>query len=374
MYEKKQNHSFIKRFLTGILLVILSSTFSIIIYDMYLKIDINNYSSNSTAIRLGDSTSANQQKTEDITHTLETVSQCVVGISKVKSLGENITSLNTTEVLGLGTGTLISSNGYILTNWHVAGNNYSSCYVSLADGTQTLGEVVWADSDLDLAIVKIKTNSSNYLSLGNSDEIKLGDTVYAIGNPIGIEFQRTVTKGIISGLNRTVKIEENEEKSYMESLIQTDASINSGNSGGPLINEKGEIIGINTVKIETAEGIGFAVPINIIKTVLENFINTGNFEEAYLGIFAYDSEVIKYLNSSVNFEKGIYIAKISLDGPAYTSGLQVGDIILSIDENQINKMSDLRKYIYTKKPGDTINLKLLRKNKEINVTVKLQKK
>jgi len=374
MYEKKQNRNFIKKFLTAILLVILSSTFSIIIYDMYLNIDISNYSSNVTAVRLDNTKNSGESSTENITQTLETVTQCVVGISKVKSIGETITNINTPKLLGLGTGTIISSNGYIITNWHVAGNKYSNCYVSLSDGTQQTGEVVWSDADLDLAIVKIKANNSNYISLGNSDEISLGDTVYAIGNPIGIELQRTVTKGIISGLNRTVKIEENEEKSYMESLIQTDASINSGNSGGPLINENGELIGINTVKIETAEGIGFAIPINTVKTVLESFINTGKFNEAYLGIFAYDSEVIKYLNNSITFENGIYIAKISTNGPAHQVGLQVGDIILSVDENPINKMSDLRKYIYTKSPEDTINLTILRKNKEIDINVKLQKK
>jgi len=374
MYEKKQNRNFIKKFLTAILLVILSSTFSIIIYDMYLNIDISNYSSNVTAVRLDNTKNSGESSTENITQTLETVTQCVVGISKVKSIGETITNINTPKLLGLGTGTIISSNGYIITNWHVAGNKYSNCYVSLSDGTQQTGEVVWSDADLDLAIVKIKANNSNYISLGNSDEISLGDTVYAIGNPIGIELQRTVTKGIISGLNRTVKIEENEEKSYMESLIQTDASINSGNSGGPLINENGELIGINTVKIETAEGIGFAIPINTVKTVLESFINTGKFNEAYLGIFAYDSEVIKYLNNSITFENGIYIAKISTNGPAHQVGLQVGDIILSVDENPINKMSDLRKYIYTKSQEDTINLTILRKNKEIDINVKLQKK
>ena len=146
----------------------------------------------------------------------------------------------------------------------------------MEDGTIYNGNTVWADSDLDLAVVKISANNLKYLQLGDSDNIKIGETVYAIGNPIGIEFQRTVTKGIISGLNRTIKIEENKNSSYMEGLIQTDASINQGNSGGPLINERGEVIGINSVKIETAEGIGFAIPINIIKPVVESLTNAGS--------------------------------------------------------------------------------------------------
>lgn len=116
-----------------------------------------------------------------------------------------------------------------------------------------------------------------YLNLGDSDNVKLGQKTYAIGNPIGVEFQRTVTSGIISGKDRTVKIEEEKKESYMEDLLQTDATINPGNSGGPLINEEGVLIGINTVKIEDAEGIGFAVPINIIKPVIESFTNSRKF-------------------------------------------------------------------------------------------------
>lgn len=116
-----------------------------------------------------------------------------------------------------------------------------------------------------------------YLNLGDSDNIKLGQKTYAIGNPIGVEFQRTVTAGIISGKDRTVKLEEEKNETYMEDLIQTDATINPGNSGGPLINNSGELIGINTIKIEDAEGIGFAVPINIIKPVIESFITYRKF-------------------------------------------------------------------------------------------------
>ena len=125
--------------------------------------------------------------------------------------------------------------------------------------THIIGSVVWADSDLDLAIVKINASKLKYLNLGDSDNVKLGQIAYAIGNPIGVEFQRTVTSGIISGVNRTIKIEDENGETYMEDLLQTDATINPGNSGGPLINENGEVIGINTVKIEEAEGIGFAV-------------------------------------------------------------------------------------------------------------------
>lgn len=193
------------------------------------------------------------------------------------------------------------------------------------------------------------------------------------GNPIGFEFRRTVTSGIISAKNRTIKIEEESKSSYMTDLIQTDATINPGNSGGPLIYPNGDIIGINTVKISTAEGIGFAIPINIIRPIIESFKQIGNFEEATIGIYAYDKEVVPYLNTNLNnnFQKGIYVVQITSNGPADNTELKNGDIITSIDNIELNTMNDLREYIYTKKPNDEVNLKIIRGkiNKEFNIVL-----
>lgn len=193
------------------------------------------------------------------------------------------------------------------------------------------------------------------------------------GNPIGFEFRRTVTSGIISAKNRTIKIEEESKSSYMTDLIQTDATINPGNSGGPLIYPNGDIIGINTVKISTAEGIGFAIPINIIRPIIESFKQIGNFEEATIGIYAYDKEVVPYLNTNLNnnFQKGIYVAQITSNGPADNTELKNGDIITSIDNIELNTMNDLREYIYTKKPNDEVKLKIIRGkiNKEFNIVL-----
>ena len=296
------------------------------------------------------------------------------GISKIKNKGATALELNGTQSLGLGSGVVVSENGYIITNWHVAGDRYSTCYITIEDGNIYNGSVVWADSDLDLAIVKTEVAGLKYLELADSSLIKLGENVWAIGNPVGIEFQRTITKGIVSGLNRTVKIEDENGTAYMEDLIQTDASINAGNSGGALINKAGELVGINTIKITSAEGIGFAVPINIIKPIIQSFTQNGSFEEAYLGIFAYDTEAIKYLNSNLNFDTGIYVVQISADGPAKKSGLKIGDIITKIDNIPINKMSELRTYIYSKVPGDTVSLTIIRNNKEYAATVTLGKR
>ena len=269
MYEYKKRQSKFKRIFLNFILIVIVAAASIFIYDMYTNIDVYSVEEEENkAIKLSSNKSDIQSEEEDTTKILEKTIKCVVGISKIKNTGSSIFLNNSTSELGLGTGMIVSENGYILTNWHVAGNKYSNCYVTLDNGNVYNGNVTWADSDLDLAIVKISASNLNYISLGDSDNIKIGEKTYAIGNPIGVEFQRTVTSGIISGVNRTVKIEENNEASYMEDLIQTDATINPGNSGGPLINTTGEVIGVNSIKIKEAEGIGFAIPINIIKPIL----------------------------------------------------------------------------------------------------------
>jgi len=313
----------------------------------------------------------NIRKSEDIPEMLENATETVVGISKIKNVGSTIFLQNGTSDLGVGSGVIISENGYILTNWHVSGDKYSSCYVTLETGNTYTGNVVWADSNLDLSIVKINMTGLKYIRLADSDNIKIGENVYAIGNPIGFEFQRTVTSGIISGKNRTIKIEEEDRSTYMEDLIQTDATINPGNSGGPLINQEGNMIGINTIKISSAEGIGFAVPINLVKPIINSFLKTGEFNEAYIGIYGYDKEVIPYLDSGIEFNSGIYVAYVAPDGPCFNSGIKAGDIITKIDHYDVNKMTELRGYVYTKKPDDTISVKILRNKKELSVNVKL---
>jgi serine protease Do len=236
------------------------------------------------------------------------------------------------------------------------------------------GNVVWSNTDIDMAIVKINKKGLNAVKLGDSDNIKVGESVYAIGNPIGFEFQRTVTSGIISALNRTIKFEENEKETYMEDLIQTDATINPGNSGGPLINLDGEIIGINGVKITSAEGISFAIPINSVKSVIKSFKEKGKFEEASLGVFAFDKNVLGYIDENLRFNEGIYIENVNKNSAAELAGVKKGDIILSIDNIKLERMCDLRCYIYTKNVGDKVKLKIQRNYRTIEIEATLKKK
>ncbi len=344
------------------------------IYTTYNKIEINNQNYETQKIKSTQSEQTVekvQEESKTIADVIEETTKSVVGISKLKSAGESILSTSDESQLGLGTGIIVTENGYILSNEHVTGSKYSKCYITLENGKNYDGKVVWSDESLDLSLTKIDAKGLSYLTLGDSSTIRVGETVYAIGNPIGYEFRRTVTSGIISAKNRTIKISDEETKSYMSDLIQTDATINPGNSGGPLINPAGEVIGVNTVKISSAEGIGFAIPINVIKSIIKSYKETGDYKQPTIGIYAYDKEVIPYLDSNINFEKGIYVAQITPNGPAYNTELKVGDVITSIDGKTLNTMNDLREYIYTKKPNDEVTLNITRKkiNKEIKITL-----
>lgn len=376
MYRyKKANKQKLKKVMTMMGIVLLTSILSILLYRLYEGIDVYTYDSktniNTVAIRTIQTVDEVKEESKQIADVVEEVTSCVVGISKIKNAGNTIFLKDGTTQLGLGTGVIVSENGYILSNEHVTGAKYSNCYVTLEDGRTYTANVVWSDSNLDLSICKVNIKNLPYAKLGDSDNVRVGESVYAIGNPIGYEFQRTVTSGIISAINRTVRIDEDEKSTYMEDLIQTDATINPGNSGGPLIHPDGSVVGITSVKITSAEGIGFAVPINVVKPIIERYLKDGKFEEASLGIFAYDKEVIPYLNEKIQLNKGIYVGQISLDSPATKTNLKVGDVITKIDDLELSKMCDLRSYIYTKSPGDEVTLTVYRNSKEEQIKVVL---
>ena len=376
MYKcKKSSKQKLKNLALIFVIMVLTSISSIFCYKIYEGIQINTYETQGAeATKTIKSVETMKEQGKEITEVIEKITSCVVGISKIKNAGSTIFLKDGASQLGLGTGVIVSENGYILSNEHVTGSKYSNCYVTLENGRNYTANVVWSDSSLDLSICKISVKNLPYANLGDSSNVHVGEQVYAIGNPIGYEFQRTVTSGIISATDRTVRIDENDQSVYMEDLIQTDATINPGNSGGPLINLDGNVIGITSVKITSAEGIGFAVPINITKPIIESYMKEDKFEEATLGIFAYDKNIIPYIDEKAEVTQGIYVGQIALDSNAAKTGLKIGDVITKIDDLKLNKMCDLRCYIYTKKPGDEVNLTILRNNKEQQVKVTLGKK
>ena len=276
------------------------------------------------------------------------------------------------ESKGTGSGIIVSSDGYILTNAHVVKMNgavVNSCTVQLDDGTTAEGKPVWVDSSIDVAIVKINTDKKLQVAeLGNSDDLQIGETVIAIGNPIDMAYQRTVTQGIISGLDRYVG--QVDGGGYMTGLIQTDASINGGNSGGPLLNSKGQVIGINTVKVSTAEGLGFSIPINLVKPIIKSVIETGDYKVVSLGTESIDADrVQRYLNKNLGVNSGVFVYKVIPSSPAEKAGIESGDVIVKIGNSDITSVEALKATLFKYKVGDTAEVTLIRNGKEKKVEV-----
>lgn len=271
------------------------------------------------------------------------------------------------EVQGVGSGVIVDSKGYILTNAHVVKLNnqiVKDVTVRLNNEKDIQGKTIWADDMIDLAIVKIDTNEKlNVATLGDSDSLEIGDTAIAIGNPISLQFSQTVTQGIISGLDRYVGAVSG--GGYMTGLIQTDASINGGNSGGPLLNAEGEVIGINTVKVQSAEGLGFSIPINFIKPVVKQVIETGDYKEMSIGMLTMNLDAASQVfNGKVGTEKGIFVYKVYNGSPAAKAGLKAGDIVTRIGKDQVTDNNALKSILYKYQVCDTVNISYLRKGKE----------
>lgn len=272
------------------------------------------------------------------------------------------------EVPGVGTGVIIDSRGYILTNSHVIGDgNAEEIKVLLNDGRQLEAEVLWHETSLDLAVIKVEGDNLKPAELGNSDETEVGEIAIAIGNPLGLTFERTLTQGVISGLNRTINVGNG---GSIENLIQTDASINPGNSGGPLLNSKGEVIGINTAKVSSGEGLGFAIPINIAKPIVDQFIENGEFTRVYLGIQGIDVDSFEAATGmKLPIDEGVYVFRVTEDSSALEYGINPGDIILKLGDDEINNMSSLTRAIYKYRPGDETTVTVLRNDKEIEIDI-----
>jgi len=301
-------------------------------------------------------------------------SKSVVGItSDVTQSINTIFGPQTQKGQSMGSGFIIDPNGYILTNAHVIGDGqYENINVSLIDGSIEKGEVLWYDTSLDLAIVKINKTGLPAVDIGDSDNLRVGDPVVAIGNPMTLDLERTVTDGIISGLNRSISFENG---TVIEPLIQTDASINSGNSGGPLFNAEGKVIGINTAKMTSGEGLGFSIPINTAKPIVQQIISTGKLSSLYIGIKGVDVETYKAaLGIDISAEYGVVVVETVPNSPASEIGLVQGDVIQSMGGEKLTSMSDLKRQLYNYKAGDKVKITYLRNGQENKAEIKLKEK
>ncbi|MBQ8003196.1 MAG: trypsin-like peptidase domain-containing protein [Clostridia bacterium] len=303
-------------------------------------------------------------KEESLPDVVERVLPTVVGV-------ETTDSRSMGGTVRYGSGVIVSDMGYVITNQHVVGDNPKRIDITLYDSSIKEGVLCWSDKSLDVAVIKYEGIVPAVARMGEYTSVRVGEDVFAIGNPLSLQFERSVTKGIVSAINRTITIEDENTVIYMEDLIQTDASINPGNSGGPLMNSKGEVIGINTVRVNSAEGMGFAVPVNICESVIESLEATGKFETPYLGLFAYTARAAKYLKKDNTTREGLFVISLDLEGPAFQSGIKYGDMITHINSTSVTSMLALRRELFRHKAGDKVTLTVVsgRVKKDIEVVL-----
>ncbi len=348
-----------------VLVCIITSVLTSLLTIVVMKNNIGDTNQNSVSKEIVVNDSG---KSQNIYHAVsDKAMPSVVGITTTTISNNNIFAIPT-QSEGVGTGVIVDSKGYILTNSHVVSDGQAvDVKVLFNDGSTTQGKVLWNDAKLDLAMVKVDKTGLTAAELGDSDQVRVGDIAIAIGNPLGLEFQKSVTQGIISGLDRTIQT----ESVTMTGLMQTDASINPGNRGGPLLNEKGQVIGINSAKVSSAEGIGFSIPINTAKPIIEQVIKSGNFEKVTLGIKGIDVTTFEAsTGTDLAADEGVYIAEVVSNTPAQKAGIQAGDVIVKVGDEKTPTMTDLNKVLYKYKSGESAKVTLNRSGKEVTVDVK----
>lgn len=270
----------------------------------------------------------------------------VVGITTV-GVQENM-FFQGRVVEGVGSGVVVSKDGYILTNAHVVQDGKAEkIEVLLTNGKKSSAKLLWYDTTLDLAVIKTDMTGLKPVEMGDSDKVQIGDKAIAIGNPLGLDLQSTLTSGYISGKDRTITLQNGLQ---MDGLMQTDAAINSGNSGGGLFDQEGKLIGINTAKA-SAEGIGFTIPINVAKTIVDNIVSGGSFEGVKLGISGVDVKTFQQATGQkLSIDKGIYVVEVVRGSSAQKAGVTRGDIITKVNGKEINTMSYLKKALLEVRP------------------------
>ncbi len=265
---------------------------------------------------------------------------------------------------GSGSGVIISNDGYIVTNNHVIANA-EDIQVVLFDNRELSAKVIGTDPTTDIALLKIETDDLQSAIFANSDEIKVGEWVLAVGNPFNLT--NTVTAGIVSAKGRSINILSSTDRTAIEAFIQTDAAVNPGNSGGALVNTRGELVGINTAissRTGSFEGYSFAVPSNIVRKVVEDLMQFGTVQRAFIGVNITDLTPALVKELGIKLNAGVYVSELSEGGAAKEAGLEKGDVIVSVEGKKVNRSSELQEIIGRKRPGDKVSVTVVRNNKE----------
>jgi serine protease Do len=318
-----------------------------------------------------------------ITNTVKKVSSAIVGINITETryyrqpFNFFYDRIYERETPGLGSGAIISADGYVITNDHVAGNA-NEIIVTMTDGTEYEAELIGTDKSSDIALLKIEATNLPYIKFGDSDDILIGEWAIALGNPFGLfelNDKPTVTVGVVSAVGMNLGVIRDR---YYLNMIQTDASINTGNSGGPLVNSLGEMIGMNTIiwsEGAGSVGVGFSIPINTIKNIINELKTNGQVNRDFwtgISIHAIDEGIAKYYNLKSTF--GVIITNVINHSPATKAGLVVGDVILEINELKVRNESTIVYTLHQARTNDVLRLKIMRENKQIFLNLKLESK
>ncbi|MCF8233826.1 MAG: trypsin-like peptidase domain-containing protein [Bacteroidales bacterium] len=274
------------------------------------------------------------------------------------------------KVIGYGSGVIISNDGYIVTNNHVV-QDASKIEVTLNDKRQFSAELIGNDPSTDLALIKIESKDLPYLKYGDSDDVKIGEWVLAVGNPFNLT--STVTAGIVSAKARDINILGG--NTAIESYIQTDAAVNKGNSGGALVNTKGELVGINAAIASNTgyyEGYSFAIPANIVQKVVSDFMEFGSIQRAFIGVIIREVDAELAEENEMDDIRGVYIADLSEGGGAEDAGIKVGDVIIDIDGIGVNSLSELLEVVGQHRPGDHVEITVIRNGDFLEYDVELK--
>ncbi|MEX1061686.1 MAG: trypsin-like peptidase domain-containing protein [Patescibacteria group bacterium] len=299
---------------------------------------------------------------------VETASPAVVSVVEEQTINSPFFGTQT-DKQGIGTGFIIRENGLILTNRHVVSDTSAKYFVVTNEGTEYAVKEIHRDSVLDLAILKVDATNLPTVALGDSDALKIGQTVVAIGNALG-RFSNTVTKGVVSGIGRGITASSGlGESEELENVIQTDAAINPGNSGGPLLNLSAEVVGINVATASGAENIGFSLPINLIKPVVEGFEREGRIIRPFLGINY--TLIGKDVAKVQNLVEGAYVRSVVAGSGAAKAGVKIGDIITKIDGELVSETNTVAKIILGYKVGDKVKLAIRRDGRTLELTATL---
>lgn len=391
LVKTTQKRSFVKRMLSTVTAGVVGSalTLTVVTQTDLLKehmqptseagseiVEKTTSASNIMATPTSTSTSTGKTSIADI---VEQSSPAIVGIVNLKKQGNRFTQTSDSVESGTGTGVIFKKTkdaAYIVTNNHVI-EGASEIEISLHDGEKISAQLIGADALTDLAVLKMDAKyADNVLPFGDSSMLRAGEEVLAIGNPLGLEFSRTVTQGIVSAVDRSISVSTSAGE-WDLNVIQTDAAINPGNSGGALMNTKGEVIGINSLKISEngVEGLGFAIPSNDVFPIVNEIIEKGKVERPYLGVSLANLQEIplRYLQSlPEKVNTGAMVTFIDPDSAAAKAGINVQDVIIAINDKEINSTMELRKYLYSDlKAGDNVSLKFYRGSelKTVNVTL-----